>query len=48
MDRLADWAFARTTRYDWSPEASLYAVFSLFAASLFILWWRLRRMEEVA
>ncbi|TDJ74587.1 MAG: hypothetical protein E2O39_04740 [Planctomycetota bacterium] len=47
-DRLADWAFARKTSYDWAPEASLCAVSMLFASTLFVLWWRLRRMEEVA
>ncbi len=47
-DRLADWTFARQTSYDWAPEASLAAVSILFASTLFVLWWRLRRMEEVA
>jgi ABC-type transport system involved in multi-copper enzyme maturation permease subunit len=47
-DRVAAWAFDRRTSDDWSNAASLYSLSGFFALTLVILWWRVRRMEEVA
>lgn len=47
-DRVAAWAFDRRTSADWSPAASMSSLGALFALTLVVLWWRVRRMEEVA
>jgi len=45
--RLGDWMFSGQLNFTWDPWHSVYVVAAWIAASLAVLWWRLRTLEAV-